>query len=259
MSRELSARPIKTAISETLDHRLKLYCVAAAAAGVSVLALAQPTEAEVLFKRQRIQIGSTPVLIDLNHDGIADFQFAVHCTAVYHVGSFCTLSVAPLEGGAVVGFQSWEGRPGPFASALSPGAEVGHFSPFAEGGVVIDRNVQGFCDDSSCSPGSASYGAWINNPPNRFLGVKFLIDDQIHYGWVRMQVNGLSGTIVGYAYETVPNRPIIAHDPPEGSANNAESPQKDQSLWGSPSLGMLALGADGVALWRHDETLATGH
>src|SRR5260370_16654892 len=90
MPRKLSVRPVKTNLSQTVDHRMKLYSVAAAAAGVSMLALAQPAEGEVVVTRSNIPIppsyyGGTQYLvpIDLNNDGITDFSFSLYLFA-YH-------------------------------------------------------------------------------------------------------------------------------------------------------------------------------
>jgi hypothetical protein len=39
------------------------------------------------------------------------------------------------------------------------------------------------------------------------------IDGQFHYGWARLSVKTFSGkitaTLIGYAYETIPNKPIL--------------------------------------------------
>src|ERR1700730_4972851 len=74
MSRKLPARSEKATLSETVDHRVKLYSIAAAAAGVSMLALAQPAEGEVLITKQTIPIFGL-VYLDINHDGVNDFEF----------------------------------------------------------------------------------------------------------------------------------------------------------------------------------------
>ena len=62
----------------------------------------------------------------------------------------------------------------------------------------------------------------------------------------------MSATITGYAYETVPNKAILA-----GMAKSTAEVQvpQDSRNQAGPSLGMLALGADGVPLWRREETL----
>ena len=58
-----------------------------------------------------------------------------------------------------------------------------------------------------------SLGSWVN-VTNRYLGFKFKIRGATHYGWARLDVSVTNGTVVGtltgYAYETIPNKPIIA-------------------------------------------------
>ncbi len=61
----------------------------------------------------------------------------------------------------------------------------------------------------------------------------------------------MTATISGYAHETLANKPILA-----GTAASAMSegqvPGEIQGREGA-SLGMLALGADGLPLWRREE------
>ena len=147
------------------------------------------------------------------------------------------------------------GLRGPYASALVRGAKIGpsaHFSSssrFDSGAVAVER-IRG-----SSRGAIHIYGNWGNSPPNRFLGVKFLIDGATHYGWVRLTLTGhhdspISGTITGYAYETVADKRILA-GALEKSANDEGATSQAPGL----SLGVLALGADGLPLWRRDETL----
>jgi hypothetical protein len=103
------------------------------------------------------------------------------------------------------------------------------------------------------------------NVKNRYLGVKFLIKGKTHYGWVRLNVKhtppiGIDAVITGYAYETIAGKPIIAGKTKgpdqrnqEGSSTGASamSPIPDQPA----SLGVLALGAQAVPLWRRKESV----
>jgi hypothetical protein len=62
---------------------------------------------------------------------------------------------------------------------------------------------------------SSFYGAWANGGNgvrNRYIGIRFTIKNQIHYGWARISVSKwpFATTLTGYAYETIPNKPIIA-------------------------------------------------
>jgi hypothetical protein len=256
MKRKLAVCPPKTSLSETIEHRMKLYSVAAAAAGVSMLALAQSAEAEVVVTRSNIPIPASYyggiqylVPIDLNNDGVKDFSFSFYAFG-YH-GFINDLHVEPQEGGAVVASHPIGAF---YASALVRGAKIGPSAHFSSDGRTEIEVAQGF--DASSIYTRRLYGNWGDNPANRYLGVRFLIDGVTHYGWIRMTVitqpRGFSATIVGYAYETIPNKPIVAGIPGKPSA--AQSGTKAE-IFGNPSLGMLALGADGLSTWRDSHAL----
>jgi hypothetical protein len=143
---------------------------------------------------------------------------------------------------------------GPYASALVRRANIGPSAPFigTDGDrVTIESYLYDFC---SGDDRRSFFGNWSGNPPNRYLGVKFLIHGAVHYGWIRLTVNFLdrglrSATITAYAYETVANKTIVAgHVQSSASQSSAQQlPNRDEL-----SLGMLALGADGLTLWRRD-------
>jgi hypothetical protein len=256
MPRNSSARTVKTEISGTIDRHMKLYSIAAAAAGVSVFALAQPAEGEVVITQKTIPIPTNsyfgtfvpPTPISLNNNGINDFSFSLYSFA-YH--SFRDdLTVWPLQGGAVVASPNEFG--GFYASALAAGAKIGPSAHFSSNKSADIERAQGF--DASSHYSRKLYGNWANNPVNHYLGVKFLIDGATHYGWVRLTVttrpHGFKATITGYAYETVANKPIFA-GVKEGQ------PQAQIEHARRVSLGMLALGADGLQMWRREETQTT--
>jgi hypothetical protein len=105
---------------------------------------------------------------------------------------------------------------------------------------------------------------------HRYLGLKFIIKGKIHYGWARLHVHWhaphISATLTGYAYETIANKPIITgkptgtddvekYDPDSGAFLTDPIPDTPQPA----SLGMLALGAEGVPLWRRKESALQGN
>jgi hypothetical protein len=261
MTNKLSSLTCGDTLSETIDHRATLYSIAAAAAGVSILALAAPAEGEVVITRKNIPIPISsyffppphPVPISLNNNGVNDFSFELY-TFAYH--SFNDdLYMKPLEGGAVVGAPSTKGAF--YASALARGARIGPSAHFSSKGFADIEVAHGI--DASSNYSRKLYGNWGGNPANRYIGVKFLIDGATHYGWVRLTVitepSGVSATITAYAYETVANKRILAGIATKDSANT-QAETKAESL-AQPSLGMLALGANGLALWRRDEGLSS--
>jgi hypothetical protein len=69
-----SSGPRKTTnLSESVHHQLSMYALAAGAAGVGILALAQPGEAKIVYTAAHTPIRAV-VNLDLNHDGLPDFE-----------------------------------------------------------------------------------------------------------------------------------------------------------------------------------------
>jgi hypothetical protein len=64
-----SRQPYK--LSESQHRQLDAYALAASAAGVSILALAQPCGAKIVYTSAHEKI--TNFHLDLNHDGVTDF------------------------------------------------------------------------------------------------------------------------------------------------------------------------------------------
>ena len=97
------------------------------------------------------------------------------------------------------------------------------------------------------------YGKWNSNAPNRFIGAKFKINNKTHYGWVRVTVKTttqqVSATVTEYGYETVANKRVSAGLP---GAASVQPPTKAANS-SAASLGALALGAEGLAIWRREE------
>jgi hypothetical protein len=92
---------------------------------------------------------------------------------------------------------------------------------------------------------------------NRYLGIKFKIGADYHYGWARITVEtstsksqAFTATLTGYAYETVPGKAIVA-----GATTGAEVGEVNPAATtdDAPLLGMFTLGAQGLALWRREE------
>jgi len=238
--------------SETSD-RLRLYALAAAAAGVSVVALGQPAESEVIVTKKTIPIPvSQEVEISLTNNGADQFVFNFFSFA-YKSISYRQLSVHPFsskEAGAVL-------APGGanHVMDLARGAKIGPSADFSGGyGALIEAT-------SINTQGQKVYtGSWGSNPKNRYVGLRFFINGETHYGWVRLTVNtskqqNMSATITAYAYETVANRKILAGVSGTAAAGEkAEAEPKDAER---PVLGMLALGADGLPLWRREESVGS--
>ena len=95
----------KSRVLPNFDHRLSMYALAASAAGVGALALAQPAEGKIVYTKAHLIFASnSTVSIDLNHDGGGDFLLR-DIFISSHASSTAQLSVLPAPQNAVVGYK----------------------------------------------------------------------------------------------------------------------------------------------------------
>jgi hypothetical protein len=207
-------------ISDSLSRQLNTYAQVACAAGVSVLALAGASEAEVIYTEtnQATRTGA-PLYLDLNHDGVNDFILRTN----FYVGTSGTdvgLSAwGDRNGENVVAGRRFSSGGGYFFSAayaLPAGARIGPKENFS-----VDFPFLAEEHFTRVGNQYSNLGAWAGQGKgvkDRYLGLKFVISGEVHYGWARLSVtlghqrqfDNVSGTLTGYAYETIPDKPIIA-------------------------------------------------
>ena len=225
-------------VNPRLDKNLAAYMLAAGAAGVSLLA-AQPAEAEIVYTPAHIAIGPrSSIELDLNHDGVNDFLVS---RWLYGNGSHLTIDQqAPANGILAHG------------AALPAGVRIG-----PKGAFVAYASM---ASDVTISGESFSDGPW-KNATNRYLGLKFSVNGETHYGWARLTVTAkgeIVATLTGYAYESVPNKPILAGEMSGPVATSTVGPKETFAPSDrSATLGMLARGEDALAIWRRDEEPAS--
>jgi hypothetical protein len=233
-----------TKLTPILDNRLLAYVAGASAAGVTTLALGQSAAAEIVYTPADIDVGAY-YAIDLNHDGIADFTLETVPFDSGH-GHFLILALdVPGNAG-----QSHAG-PLPIASAIEPRRQF-TTSTYYGGlwmGAAFEYGTQ-----------KGSWGPWFN-VTNKFIGLKFMIDGEVHYGWARVTVSGgISAILTGYAYETIPNRGLRAGQRSESEDETSSvSPLDLPTLSSLPNLGSLASGANGQAIWRREDGNSARH
>jgi hypothetical protein len=231
-------------ISESLHQRLNSYALAASAAGVGVLALASPVEGKIVYTRAHKSITPNHTIpLDLNHDGIIDF--AIHFSL--STGNAVLRLGASNSSNEVIA--SYTGSFGTFgAAALHAGSSISSSSNFRTERAGLMVGLEGTRGGEG---GYYSFGHW-RNVRNRYLGLKFLVKGKTHYGWARLNVNShaygkghliITGTLTGYAYETIPNKPIIA-----GKTHGL-----DVITVHDATLGHLARGASAIPAWRQQQ------
>ena len=256
-------RNMPVELRESVRRRLDNYALLASAAGVSLMALVQPADAKIVYTRAHHVIGYLGSYnLDLNNDGKTDVKIYETNHSTSEGGQITRLIAAAGPSNMVKGYPLWNsiGSRLPYASALRPGQRIGgsqtRFGYGSPAPMAAAATVAG---------GPAySFAAWGNLPliPYRYLGVKFQIKGKTHYGWARMivKVSGvkITATLTGYAYETVPNKTIIAGAKSDSEDSAELPPALAPAPDGVPepaSLGRLAQGATGLVAWRRRNPL----
>ena len=256
MKRTPKPRDTQPQLSPFVHQKLNSYAIAAGAASVSFLALASPADAEIVFTPADVTIGRNGAYnLDLNHDGIVDFTFLERGSKRGSLGTFQNLSVQAGAGNKVNCASTFCASTFIYAAALIRGTQIGasqHRRGWLGNTIPMAFEEKG--------PGTFVYYAddWVN-VSNRYLGLRFQLNGETHYGWARLTVKFHRGPLkertweahlTGYAYETILDKGI--------QAGQTEGAQGDEAEASAPKsapgqLSALALGSDGIALWRRED------
>lgn len=150
-------------------------------------------------------VGAT-IHIDMNNNG--DYEFFIRQKANY-------LSIAALQSG------STSANPYP-GSILGYDGNFGYPFALGSGYVISDGNATWMPEDANFKVmnfenncGVTSYYSNWCNVQDRFLGLRFKIGIETHYGWARLDVEGNTNSGFGfilkdYAYNATPGACITA-------------------------------------------------
>jgi hypothetical protein len=255
-------------LSAILDRRLAAYALAAGAAAAGSTALGQAmlenpvvytpantpftaalgqnplgntivyTPANIPFSAGLGAHGTERVDLDLNNDGITDagiflFEFGYSLGTADHSYYYAGASWFAAAGN------------GGINHPLPVGIAIGSSKDFVDGGFMARSNFSN--NDGRFRSGC--FGPFKNR--TSYLGIRFSISGETHYGWIRISLNcgpgeyGVSGTVTGYAYETVASRSIRS-----GQTRSGEEATQEPAPTPA-TLGMLGLGSAGLPLWRY--------
>ena len=186
-----------------MDQRLLLYALAAG----TTLACSVPSRAAVFFTHSDAVLhGNGTLAIDLDHDGTVDFTVSVgQCISFSGYGKQACIAAYGASNSKRIAIS---GR-FPRATAFPRGATVGSSNVFRVRALM----GTGFNSDY--------YGRWTRTA-NQFLGVKFVLNGRTHFGWIGFRsvygVQEMSAKLAGWAYETVPGKPIVTDERGSGTA-----------------------------------------
>jgi hypothetical protein len=255
-----SSGPRETAkLSASIQQRLNSYALVATAAGVSVLACSQGVEARVVTKRIGTYLeGNSHYFFNPAGQNVA---FHVNASFLNH-GPTSYWNRVFLQAQTAGAF--FVSGPQQLPGALRAGSKIGPGRHFAKGaaygGLLFTYG---------------NYGGGTQNHHKgnfkfdkiEFVGFKFSLSGKEHFGWLRLRIkiNGVFAItdLIDYGYETIPGKAIKAGQTKStvnGSGEETFGPAASMTnpIPDTPqpaSLGMLALGAQGVPLWRRKESI----
>jgi hypothetical protein len=201
----------RKALTDSVNQLLNSYALAAGAAGVSVLALTHPSEAKIVYTHANVNIVQNGGLVTFDPDRNASPDFGL--SNRYRTSSsmgFAILKAVPLRQANKIWDQASNCGAYRCVAALPKGTKIGPNGRFQadypKGAVMASTRF----------PATFAYGYWRG--VTAYLGLKFVIKGKIHFGWARVKVTvrqppqtgGVDAILTGYAYETIPNKPIIA-------------------------------------------------
>jgi hypothetical protein len=248
-----SSGPRKTAnLSESIHQQLNMYALAASAAGVALLAAAQPANAKIVYTPAHKRLANHKLFdLDLNHDGINDFQFLLSFSTHRTSGNTFWGRLLTVEGARQNNEILAKGL---CVAPVYAGKPIGGKQPFQQG-------VHEMFHSSTSRSSSVHVCTWPGK--QAYVGLKFLVEGKIHFGWARFATNVVfkgqaSAELIGYAYETIPGKAILA-----GATKGPDDPEPTASvnpLAPEPAtLGALALGTHGLSIWRRKEPALQGN
>jgi hypothetical protein len=223
--RQGAPQNLSTLFDELFERRLLVYAVAAGA----TIAAVPSSHAQVVFTPSAaiLQGTSGQLAIDLDHDGAADFVIILRQCAELSYGYTGCLSVRGAGGINAVAADQYR-----FAAA-----------PLLKDVLVGRRHA--FLDPGLMGTALGYVGRWANTT-DRYLGVKFVVNGEIHFGWIGFRSVSqvgyqLAAKLAGWAYETNPITPILTGDMGTGTTAGSFQPT---------SLEMLATGHAAAQTWR---------
>jgi len=140
--------------------------------------------------------------VDFNHDDKID----VHLTLLDNVGVWVMLLIP--DNNTDETFVVYDGEE---ASILENGDNISSSSNLYQLGSGWGGLLYGYWENDG------EYGNWVDTQENKYLGIKFNINDHNYYGWIYLStvihnIDDMEFTIQSFAYNSMAEEGIIAGD-----------------------------------------------
>jgi len=192
---------------------------------------------------------NSDLTLDINQDGTADVAFSGKILATddipsSDVSTFC--DVSGVNGAQLLVTNG-------YAQVLTSGESIGSGLPDWNAGEVL-LTMESFDQRNNTSSG---WLGLLGAKGQGYMGIQFSAADGIHYGWIQVSLYGIfnmplfSPLVVDWAYETVPNKPILAGEKPicfEAAFNSGNEVPPNRSTHSGRGSFVLESHVDGYEL-----------
>ncbi|MBK9457838.1 MAG: T9SS type A sorting domain-containing protein [Bacteroidetes bacterium] len=214
----------------SLINRLASYSLAS----ISFVLIHEPVNGEVIYTDLEPDIilpGPNDLYpFDIDNSGSNELRFYNFSFAYYNYTNFsyrtrqAIMIDSMYDGVYVAALADWTYYSGiiKYASALVAGVLIDEYDHWYKMDNPVDNFAMAALTFTNVGAGTGTdscnncywYNESISETVNGFLAVKFKIEDNFHYGWIRCDVldEGRTLVIKDYAYEDEPNNPIVAGD-----------------------------------------------
>lgn len=218
-------------MNKILQNKLKIYSALTSVVAVGSL----DSQAQIIHRDVNYTGGYTSYDIDIDQNGVKDFNFDLKAHSFTN-SSGDNIKVNGVNATGLKASNSIIGRNFysyiSLANSLGAGYTINNtlsssYYSFLQSGFMA-MTYQIFNSTGSYLYGG-NFGSFSDDTQsNKYLGVRFDISGQTHYGWMRFQFNSLDGSLwllKDLAYNTIPNQDIAAGEINGGNvglANNEE-------------------------------------
>lgn len=207
-------------MNQNLQKRLNLYAATAGAVAATGALNAQIVYTDI--NPDTIVHDTVIYDLDFDNNGQPELRFeAVSYMASTNMVYLATVNVMGDASNAIIGSLYYNQYPLPYA--MNAGDSISATNPNWR-----DQTVNNGLQYMAILYGSTTYGNW-HGANDKFLGVRFKIGADTHYGWVRLSVSSNPDTIIvkDYAYEAMPGVGLTA----DQAMNIAGQPESSTNIY----------------------------
>ena len=198
-----------------------------------------------------ISLNNSKDSIDINQDGVYDVLLkTTYSPPVPYVGYFYASSITPLGNNEIIKFSTG------FLDTLNTETAIDSESMWNDSTLNLSKIKYTWHYHYYCKTcynyyyTSSISGTWNDTINNHYAGVKIKTATQVYYGWIKMTATPYIITVKDFAYNSIPNQPILAGETSCASPTVTLSTSGPLSFCAGDSVTLTATGTGYQYQWK---------